>query len=64
MKIPLIYFAGKEFTDRKVGILTAAAYAFSPFLIFYSQEVRAYSMMLCFVAFVMIFSFRALKTHD
>jgi len=64
MKIPLIYFAGKEFMDRNVGMLSIAAYAFLPFLIFYSQEALAYSMILCFVAFVMIFSFRALKTHN
>jgi uncharacterized membrane protein len=48
LTIPLIYFAGKEFMDRNVGIIAAAAFTFSPFLIFYSQEARAYSMMLFF----------------
>jgi mannosyltransferase len=64
LTIPLIYFAGKEFMDRNVGIIAAAAFAFSPFLISYSQEARAYSMMLFFVAFAMVFYFRALKTND
>ena len=64
LTIPLIYFAGKEFMDRNVGIIAAAAFAFSPFLIFYSQEARAYSMTLFFVAFAMIFYFKALKTND
>lgn len=64
LTIPLIYFAGKEFMDRNVGIIAAAAFAFSPFLIFYSQEARAYSMMLFFVAFAMVFYFKALKTND
>ncbi|MHB8163928.1 MAG: glycosyltransferase family 39 protein [Methanoregula sp.] len=64
LTIPLIYFAGKEFMDRNVGIITAAAFAFSPFLIFYSQEARAYSMMLFFVAFALVFYFKALKTND
>ncbi len=64
LTIPLIYFAGKEFMDRNVGIIAAAAFAFSPFLIFYSQEARAYSMMLFFVAFSMVFYFKALKTND
>jgi len=64
LTIPLIFFAGKEFMDRNVGIIAAAAFAFSPFLIFYSQEARAYSMMLFFVAFSMVFYFKALKTND
>jgi uncharacterized membrane protein len=64
LTIPLVYFVGKEFLDRNVGIIAAAAFAFSPFLIFYSQEARAYSMMLFFVAFAMIFYLKALKTND
>ncbi len=64
LTIPLIYFVGKEFMDRNVGIIAAAASAFSPFLIFYSQEARAYSMMFFFVAFSMVFYFRALKNND
>ena len=64
LTIPLIYFAGKEFMDRNVGIIAAAAFAFSPFLIFYSQEARAYSMMLFFVAFALVFYFKALKTNE
>ena len=49
--------------DRNTGIIAAAAFAFSPFLIFYSQEARAYSMMLFFVTFSMVFYFRALKNN-
>ena len=64
LTIPLIYFAGKEFMDRNVGIIAAAAFALSPFLIFYSQEARAYSMMLFFVTFSMVFYFKALKIND
>ena len=64
LTIPLIYLAGKEFIDRNTGIIAAAAFAFSPFLIFYSQEARAYSMMLFFVTFAMVFYFRALKNNS
>jgi mannosyltransferase len=63
LTIPLIYFAGKEFIDRNVGIIAAAAFTLSPFLIFYSQEARAYSMMLFFVTFAMVFYFRAIKDN-
>ncbi|MGB7787727.1 glycosyltransferase family 39 protein [Methanoregula sp.] len=64
LTVPLVYSAGKEFVDRNVGIIAAAACAFSPFLIYYSQEARAYSVMLFFVIFAMVFFLRALKTDD
>ena len=64
LTIPLIYLVGKECMDRNVGIIAAAAFTFSPFLIFYSQEARAYSMMLFFVTFSMVFYFRALKSNN
>lgn len=64
LTIPLIYFVGKEFLDRNTGIIAAAAFAFSPFLVYYSQEARAYSMMLFFVTFSMVFYFLALKNND
>lgn len=64
LTIPLVYLIGKEFTDRNVGIIAAAAFTFSPFLIFYSQEARAYSVMLFFVALALWVFLRALKTDD
>ena len=64
LTIPLIYFVGKEFLDRNVGIIAAIAATFSPFLIFYSQEARAYSMTVFFIAFAMIFYLKALKNND
>ncbi|MFA5332012.1 MAG: glycosyltransferase family 39 protein [Methanoregula sp.] len=60
--IPLFYLVGKEFFDRNVGIIAAAACAFSPFLIYYSQEARAYMMMLFFVALATLFFLKALKS--
>ncbi|MGA2698919.1 MAG: glycosyltransferase family 39 protein, partial [Methanoregula sp.] len=48
LTIPLFYAIGEEFLDRNAGIIAATACAVSPFLIYYSQEARAYSMMLFF----------------
>jgi mannosyltransferase len=64
LTIPLVYIIGRDFYDRNVGIIAAAAVTFSPFLIFYSQEARAYSMMLFFIALAIIFFLQALKTSD
>ena len=55
LTIPLFYLIGKEFLDRNAGIIAAAACTVSPFLIYYSQEARAYMMMLFFVALATIF---------
>jgi 4-amino-4-deoxy-L-arabinose transferase-like glycosyltransferase len=63
LTIPLIYLVGREFMDRNTGIIAAAAFTFSPFLLFYAQEARAYSMMLFFVTFSMVFYLRALKNN-
>ena len=64
LTIPLMYLIGKEFFDRNAGIIAAAAVAFSPFLIYYSQEARAYSMMLFFVAAAMVFFLLAQKSSS
>lgn len=64
LTIPLVYLIGKEFMDRNAGIIAAAAFALSPFLIYYSQEARAYSMMLFLIALAMVFYLKALKSND
>ena len=64
LTIPVMYCVGKEFMDRNVGIIAAAATVFSPFLILYSQEARAYSMALFFIAFAMVFYLKALKDNS
>ncbi|MGP8085080.1 MAG: glycosyltransferase family 39 protein [Methanoregula sp.] len=62
LTIPLFYLIGKEFLDRNAGIIAAAACTVSPFLIYYSQEARAYMMMLFFVALATIFFLKAMKS--
>ncbi|MFA7695366.1 MAG: glycosyltransferase family 39 protein [Methanoregula sp.] len=62
LSIPVFYLVGKEFLDRNTGIIAAAACAVSPFLIYYSQEARAYAVMLFFVALATLFFLKAMKT--
>jgi uncharacterized membrane protein len=61
--IPIIYLVGKEFLDKYVGLIVAAAFTFSPFLLYYSQEARAYSLLLLLCALMMFFFLRAMKTN-
>lgn len=54
LTIPVFYFIGKEFLNDKIGIVMATIATFSPFLILYSQEARAYSTMLFFISLVFL----------
>ena len=64
LTVPIMYFVGKEFIDRNGGIIAAATFAVSPFLILYAQEARAYAVLLFFVALATLFYFKALKSED
>jgi 4-amino-4-deoxy-L-arabinose transferase-like glycosyltransferase len=64
LSIPVFYLVGKEFLDRNTGIIAAAACTVSPFLIYYSQEARAYSMMLFFVGLATLFFLKAMKSGN
>jgi len=64
LSIPVFYLVGKEFLDRNTGIIAAAACTVSPFLIYYSQEARAYTMMLFFVALATLFFLKAMKSGN
>lgn len=49
--IYLIFLIGKQWFNRKVGLLTAAFFAVSQLTVFYSQIIRPYSAGLFFVLF-------------
>jgi hypothetical protein len=47
--VPVAYLCGREIVSRLAGALVAAFVAFSPFMIWYSQEARSYMLfaLLC-----------------
>jgi uncharacterized membrane protein len=47
--IPLFYFLGRSLRDERAGLLAAAASALSPFLVYYGQEARGYTLLLFLV---------------
>ncbi len=59
--IPVAYLCGRELVSRATGLLAASFTALSPFLIWYSQEARAYMLLglLCGLSF--LFFVRALR---
>lgn len=59
--IPLAAAAGKEFFSKPAGALAGALVAASPFLVWYSQEARAYSLYAMLSTLSLLLFARALK---
>jgi mannosyltransferase len=59
--IPVAFVCGRDLVSRATGLLAAAFTALSPFLIWYSQEARAYMLLglLCGLSF--LFFVKALR---
>lgn len=63
LAIPAMYFLGKE-NNKETGYLCASLTAISSFLIYYSQEVRLYSILFLFSALCMLFTLRLIKNPN
>jgi 4-amino-4-deoxy-L-arabinose transferase-like glycosyltransferase len=63
LTIPVFYLIGKEILDRNTGIIAATLLTFSPFHLFYSQDARAYSMVLFFMSLALLFYLIAFRTN-
>jgi len=48
--VPLLYGAGAKLASRRAGLLAAALAACNPLLVWYSQEARAYSLLVALSA--------------
>jgi mannosyltransferase len=58
------YPIGKELSGRRTGLVLAALVAVNPLLIWYSQESRAYAMLVLASAASFLFFIRALKKRS
>ncbi len=63
LSIPVMYFAGKE-KDENTGILCASLCAISAFLIYYSQEVRLYSLLFLISSACLLYTIRLIKNPN
>jgi len=53
--IPVAYAAGAALISRRTGLIAAALVAVNPFLVWYSQEARAYALFALFSAVSLMF---------
>ena len=60
LSIIVMYYTGLE-KDKQTGMLCAAFTAISSFLIYYSQEVRLYSLLFLFSALALLFTLRLIQ---
>ncbi len=52
--IPVAYGAGAKLVSRRTGLAVAALCACNPFLLWYSQEARSYSLLVLFSALALL----------
>jgi hypothetical protein len=58
--VPVAWWAGRALAGRAAGIGAAALVAFSPYLVWYSQEARAYALLVLLCALSLAYFARAL----
>jgi uncharacterized membrane protein len=62
--IPVFYLLGREFHNRETGLVAAALLTVSMFHIYYSQEARAYTLLLFCFSLALLFYFCAIRTNS
>jgi 4-amino-4-deoxy-L-arabinose transferase-like glycosyltransferase len=59
--VPVAYLVGIELRGRRAGLAAAALVAVNPMLLWYSQEARAYALLVLLCAISLLFCVRALR---
>lgn len=62
ISIPLIYLLGTSLFNKKIGLISALLLAFSPFHLYYSQEMRPYSLFSFLSLLAIYLSYLALES--
>ena len=63
LSIPVMFLVGKE-KDKNTGYICAGFVAISSFLIYYSQEVRLYSLLFLISALSLLYTIRLVKNPN
>jgi 4-amino-4-deoxy-L-arabinose transferase-like glycosyltransferase len=56
--VPVAYLIGRQVAGSRAGLLLAALVAASPFLVWYSQEARAYPLAILWTSLTLLFALR------
>lgn len=61
LSVPAFFYLGEIYKSKKLGYFLAVISAFSPIMIYYSQEFRFYSMLIFFTIISLIFFLKLLE---
>src|SRR3954447_13205266 len=59
--VPVVYLIGLELRGRRAGLVAAALVAVNPMALWYSQEARAYALLVLLGAVSLLYCVRALR---
>ena len=59
--VPVAYWIGRELASTRAATIAAALVASNPFLVWYSQEARSYSLLALLSAIALLLTLRALR---
>jgi 4-amino-4-deoxy-L-arabinose transferase-like glycosyltransferase len=59
--VPVVFLIGQELRGRRAGLMAAALAAVNPMLLWYSQEARAYALLVLFCSISFLYCSRALR---
>ena len=62
LTVPVAFLAGRELSSRRAGLIAAAFVALNPFLVWYSQEARAYALLVFLITLGLYLFARALRS--
>jgi Predicted membrane protein len=60
--VPVAYLAGRELVGRRTGVAVAAIVAVNPMLVWYSQDARAYALLVLCTTTALYFFLRARRS--
>ncbi len=60
--VPVAYLVGRELIGRRAGLVLAAIVAVNPILVWYSQDARAYALLVLLSAAALLFFLRARRS--
>jgi 4-amino-4-deoxy-L-arabinose transferase-like glycosyltransferase len=60
--VPVSYLAGRELIGRRAGLVVAAIVAVNPVLVWYSQDARAYALLVLLSTAALLFFLRARRS--
>jgi mannosyltransferase len=60
--VPVAYLAGRELVGRRTGLVVAAIVAVNPMLVWYSQDARAYALLVLLTTAALLFFLRARRS--